>query len=208
MQTIPLFNIPLYTSKVQLDDTDLDVVTKLTRYERLRSNNGSISADKQILESEQYSGIRHKIQTAVDDYVYNVLSVDKKIKFEFTSSWCVLHQLNDQASEHYHSNALLSGILYFQVDKDSGSIVFKKGDYTNLFHSSTNVPFDSFNIFNSSIWTIQPEAGDILIFPSHLKHQVTESKSTNDRYCLAFNLFARGELSNGLGDQDISRLVL
>ncbi len=208
MQTIPLFNVPLYKSKIQLDIDDLNLVTKLTEYERLRSNNGSISTNKQILEDHRYSKVRNKIQTAVDDFVYNILLVDKKIKFEFTSSWCVLHQRNDQASEHYHSNALLSGILYFQVDKDSGNIVFKKSDYTNLFHSSTNIPFTGFNIFNSSVWSIQPEIGDVLIFPSHLRHQVTESTSTIDRYCLAFNLFARGELSNGLGDQDISRLVL
>jgi len=44
--------------------------------------------------------------------------------------------------------------------------------------------------------TINPNIGDVLVFPSHLEHKVDHSNSDNYRYGLAFNLYCKGTLGN------------
>ena len=101
---------------------------------------------------------------------------------------------------HWHSNAMLSGVYYIQNEKDAGEIYFKKAHgYHNLFPDVINVDFKTeiANQYNLETFALQPTAGDLIIFPSHVEHMVTQNITHSERFSLAFNLFARGTLGGG-----------
>jgi hypothetical protein len=75
-----------------------------------------------------------------------------------------------QTGLHDHkSNSFMSGVYYLKVPKDSGNIIFRQADDSEI--------------------TLQSEEGKMLLFPPHLKHRVSHNQSSENRISLAFNLF-------------------
>jgi uncharacterized protein (TIGR02466 family) len=105
------------------------------------------------------------------------------------------HTKGHRAPEHFHGNSIISGIMYLQCDDKSGDLTFSKpGTHTNFIHPCFVLDYDDWNINNSLSWTFRPRPGDIFLFPSFLYHRVAESLSDNERYCIAFNIFIKGDL--------------
>jgi hypothetical protein len=80
------------------------------------------------------------------------------------------------------------------VNDNSGDIVFSN-NISPLYPRELLVEIDNYDLLNSSKWTIRPKNKDILIFPSHLTHEVTPNTSDKNRYVLAFNIFPSGIFS-------------
>jgi ectoine hydroxylase-related dioxygenase (phytanoyl-CoA dioxygenase family) len=76
--------------------------------------------------------------------------------------------------------------------------------YPNLFHNSVPLTFKkkNYNQYNIQEFTLNPLPGDILLFPSHLEHTVHRVNTKKDRYGIAFNCFAKGEI--GYGSEQIT----
>jgi len=193
-KVIELFPIPLYTAKIDLSISDINNIEK-EDYEKMPSKNGSFSKEKYLLHNSKYENLKKEVMKHLGVYTKKYLNIQDDIKFYMQNSWSVKHDIGDWGQPHCHSNSLLSGVLYTKTNKDSGNINFLKPDgYTNLFHSSTNVPFDKIGIHNCKEYNIQPQIGDILLFPSHLLHAIEENKSNTDRYSVSFNFHIEGEL--------------
>jgi uncharacterized protein (TIGR02466 family) len=103
------------------------------------------------------------------------------------------HKKGDESKLHWHSNSLFSGILYLQCDKDTGEICLVRDK--NMFNNVLTFDFEEQNAFNAQVVPILPKDGDILIFPSTTYHTVTPSKSEHSRFCVAFNVWAKGPLN-------------
>ena len=75
-----------------------------------------------------------------------------------TNSWAVRHIKGDEAGQHNHANAMLSGILYIQTDEKSGDVLFtKERNYFNLFNDQViQVPFNDQNDYNAEGWAVRP----------------------------------------------------
>jgi uncharacterized protein (TIGR02466 family) len=144
----------------------------------------------------------------VDRLVREVFFVEKYINFEIRNSWIMRHTAGDYAGGHFHPNSMLSGILYIKTDDQSGDLIFKKSpNHLTVFSGNLELPVSEYNIFNSASWRITPRTSQLIIFPSHLVHEVTKCISNDIRYCIAFNLFPNGTL--GLTDaESISILEL
>ena len=54
-----------------------------------------------------------------------------------------------------------------------------------------------YNEFNGDNYSFTPRNGDLLIFPSTLKHSVTYNEVDIERYSIAFNYMVRGDVING-----------
>jgi hypothetical protein len=79
--------------------------------------------------------------------------------------------------------------------EDSGDIVFSR-DVLSLvpFPPALDLDMDSFNIYNCKSWGHKPKTNDICLFPSVVSHSVEPNYSDEERWSLAFNVFARGNL--------------
>lgn len=94
--------------------------------------------------------------------------------------------------------------MYVKTPPNSGDITF----YNNYARSSLlpllNIPFEKYNEYNSSNWTIPVKEGKLLLFPSGLQHSVPYNLSVDTRICLAFNVLIKGDLK----ESEISHLNL
>jgi len=84
---------------------------------------------------------------------------------------------------HYHSNSLLSGVLYF--DENTPTRFFQHDKTRTLIKTSMaeNTPF------TSEIFTVNAKPGRLLLFPSYLVHD--SEPSDKERITIAFNVMAK-----------------
>ena len=104
-------------------------------------------------------------------------------------AWVNINKPGDYNTKHHHPACDLSGVLWIKASKDCGKIEFQSPvefqTYTEV-ESYTKDFKDSNNYYHTYYFT--PTQGRMLVFPSHLQHQVKENKSNEDRISVSFNI--------------------
>ena len=90
---------------------------------------------------------------------------------------------------HSHPNSHLSGVMWIKAPKDCGVISFDNpnGHSTYTEINSYNQEFNDQFFIHHSYW-LPPIEGRMIIFPSHLQHEVRENNSNEDRISVSFNI--------------------
>lgn len=192
----PLFSTPLYINNVGEfacpDIKRLDYSSKVPA-------GGNVtflsSTDKHVLERPEFAQVKSIIMNEVDKYGREVLRVNRNIEFYITNSWVNVYRPGDQAGSHSHNNSLFSGVLYLKVSEDSGDIIFYR-DIMSLvpFPPALDLQIDASTIYNCKHFGHRPKQNEIVIFPSVVQHSVGINESSEERWCLAFNIFVRGSI--------------
>lgn len=191
---LPLFAVPLFIS--DLDTThNTDYLKNPSLYERMADDNGYYTLNKNVLDDPQLVSLKAELLQQVNNFA-GFLKMIPEVEFYITSSWVVKHQQGDWGTRHYHSNSIISGVYYFDVHPDSGDIIFEN-EQNNLFGKTLKFRYHGTNFFNAIEWGITPANGTVVLFPSHLAHRIAPNYNSNDRYCIAFNVFIKGILGKG-----------
>lgn len=201
----PLFSTPLYKSKVTFNFDVLKYLINI-KYEDLYGDNKDvpnchISVSNYILSDNNLSGLKESILLNLKRYLRDILQFADDIDFYITTSWVIKHYKNHYSQQHRHRNSLFSGVVYLQVDSESGIIKFNDDRSSPLFPHQLHLRCKNTNIYNTRSFTILPENNDIIIFPSNLMHEVSPNKSDLVRYTLAFNVYAAGSIGNNFLDE-------
>ena len=105
------------------------------------------------------------------------------------SAWVNINPPNSFNTKHCHPDSNLSGVLWIKSQKDCGNIVFQ-----SPFHFQTYKEVESytedFKNKNKYFHTyfFNPIEGRMIVFPSHLEHQVKPNESKEDRISVSFNI--------------------
>jgi uncharacterized protein (TIGR02466 family) len=196
----PLFSIPVYKTNVSGYENDVIEFDNLSSDEfylnEYTTKQSIITNNQNILLDSKFSNLKSIIDEAVEDYVFGLLKLPRHIKLKCVCSWIVLGYPGSVTKPHIHINSVFSGIFYLKSEENSGDLVFSVPPTYNTYATSTIFPVPvEFNMYNSTSWSIKPKTNDIIIFPSHLDHSVTENKSGEVRAALAFNYFVVGDVS-------------
>ncbi len=62
------------------------------------------------------------------------------------------------------------------------------------FPPALDLDMDFFNVYNCKSWAHKPKVNDICLFPSVVMHAADPNESDEERWCLAFNVFVRGNI--------------
>ena len=85
--------------------------------------------------------------------------------------WFNLSETGDSTGVHNHAReSVVSGVYYLEVPIDSGDLFFRSDGEEDF--------------------SLVPEAGTVVLFPSELRHGVRMNSASGKRISLAFNLFA------------------
>lgn len=191
-----LWPTPIYENIISIDTQWMKIIN-LLEFERMKSENGNITVDRNVLLREDLKDLKDKIEEHCKLYIKNLLSISDRTNFYIQNSWVNIHAPCDWAQSHRHMNSLISGCLYLKIPKNSGKIRFiKNNGNINLFSTATTFDYDQINHITAEFWNIEPTDGMILLFPSHLFHEVDVNNSEENRYSLAFNLYARGSFGH------------
>ena len=126
----------------------------------------------------------------------------KRESHYITNMWANIANPNRRHNFHIHPNCLLSGIVYIKTPANCGRTIFA----SPRMHSKNIEPtYVQKNEFNADIFSMPPEKGRMMIWPSHVPHAVEEgtANESEDRIVLAFNVMIRG-----LVEQPTARLSL
>ena len=128
-------------------------------------------------------------------FIINCLSKFPYIKISvkiFLHGWININKPGDYNVKHSHPSNDLSGVIWLNAPKDSGKIVFESPFNFNAYNEITSYTDDFKNNFNiDESYYFNPISGRILVFPSHLQHEVLENKSNEDRISVSFNIRLR-----------------
>ena len=163
------------------------------------SYNRFISKENYILDNNDLPKLKKFIESAINDYVENVLvggELENDLSFKITQSWLNLSKPDSGGHyKHTHSNSLISGVFYIKADPNLDSILFTN-DY--LFSNAINLQdrVKKFNNFNSNRWRVPVSTGNLFLFPSNLPHEVDALGGEENRISLSFNSFPFGVLGS------------
>ena len=86
---------------------------------------------------------------------------------------------------------MISGVWYPQTDKELPPIMFSSDK-----QPQTLLPLNGYNSFNGAMVFFPMNKGEMILFPSWLRHGVPTNTKDNVRISLSFNTWAKGDLGD------------
>ena len=123
----------------------------------------------------------------VREFIDNILSrtIDVFTKVPICGNyWININKPNDLNIVHNHPNSDISGVVWIKTPKDSGCIYFPHPDY---FQKVNEIDHSRPLTKQGYSHMVVPEKGNVVLFPSCLKHGVSENLSKHERVSIAFN---------------------
>lgn len=176
-----IFPIPIATTQIELPD--ISNIKWVQGDEFLQSEDD--------LHKKDY--MKDTVSSILDSACAFAESIGwRKEQYFITQMWANKYSANTKQKKggnihaHFHSNSLLSGVLYF--DDNSPTRIFNHDKTRQIIKTSSaeNTPF------TSEIFTVNAKPGRLLLFPSYLVHD--SEPSDKERVTIAFNI-----LPNSLG---------
>ena len=186
-KALELFPTPLVIMDIE-EDTDALLNCKefeLSTVDADKLNHKNNPLGQRILE--QYPAIRDLFINKFKEVMKQYMNYFDK-EYMITTSWITHTAEGGQAQAHLHRNSFWSGVYYFDKDYPKGTAdiqfqIERLGDY---YFSSLDIK--NYTPINTDAWTISPKPKRLLLFPSHLQHQIEVQTSNTIRKSLAFNI--------------------
>ncbi len=189
-----LFPVPVYkTTLKSLTIKELELVENLNYCSQTLGNFTSVN--NYILEDPALSFLKKSIQDELNNYIKEIIKVDLEIYI--TNSWVNKTFKDQQHFLHNHTNSILSGVYYINVNDSNPAITFNRMQPPFFLNF---IPKE-FTIFNSTEWTVPVENNTLVIFPSTMYHYVKPNQTENERISLAFNTFVKGNIGYKNGSE-------
>ena len=183
-QLWPLFSKPVFKTHVDVSKVDLSNIKWIKNYENW------ISASQHVLDDPALTEFSKQISENIAEYFSGILGASQMVKMYVTESWFNKTEQGQSHHRHWHPNSILSSVIYLDSEGDSGRIKFITSQYDTIEYNIVEN-----NIYNSRSWSVLPEVGTMLIFPSNVEHLVETYNGNRPRLSLSFNTFVKGDIN-------------
>jgi uncharacterized protein (TIGR02466 family) len=112
---------------------------------------------------------------------------------EITSSWANVIDKNNAIYAHYHGNSYISGVFYLT---DGSPLAFHNDHVYEQFTFSPEIEVDKDKPWTFPSVAYPAETGNIILFPSLMKHSVHKPSTDEKRYSIAFNTIPTGMIGS------------
>jgi uncharacterized protein (TIGR02466 family) len=118
---------------------------------------------------------------------FGTLLFGEALQWRLKEMWLNVMQAGGQQAVHNHANSFASGILYLSDCEPASNTAFIRNLGGRDYVFSNANPRSTTGPFNAERWIgPTPSAGDLLLFPSYLLHEVPVNRGAT-RTTLAFN---------------------
>ena len=201
-ELLQLFPTPLLIVPYE-EPIDKELAYLKTISYREQQNNGNFrSDDSYLLRNEELKNIKNFLGEAVDKFTKNVLQ--SKQRLVITQCWANRNPKGSKHHEHVHPNSIISGVMYFQINEKLPPIQFSKANQDGM-----KLDPIKYNHVNSESFMLPCKPGELILFPSSLKHSVPINQGDEDRISISFNTFSIDAIGSeqALTHLDIRRLM-
>ena len=183
-----LFPTPVYTAMIPDFDEYRNDIIDYTRnykseYETVQvSNMGGYQSSSDIHQDPNFHSLCNKIWDDVLMPAVDMMSASFEVndfpgtKFSLNNVWFNSNPKGAWNMPHTHPHCFYSGVLWVKAPAESGEQILHSPHSHSLYGLDHNV------------WTIPPEEGRVVLFPSNLQHHVSANTSENERISLSFNI--------------------
>ena len=197
-----LFPTPIYMNNLDRPFTKQELLFVKEQNKHCSKNKGNINTkDNYILKRKELKNIKKFLDKCCKDYLKKIICPKNDLQLYITQSWLNYTEENQYHHQHAHPNSVISGVFYFDCDKENDKILFIK---SNAYQQIRTVVKD-FNLWNSDTWGFSVVTGQLVMFPSSTTHQVETKKGNNTRISLAFNTFYKGIIGS---KDNLTELIL
>tara|TARA_Y100001970_G_C13995846_1_gene730687 strand:- start:158 stop:763 length:606 start_codon:yes stop_codon:yes gene_type:complete len=182
MNIIPLFPTPIgQVSDFITDDERLELIKFIKNTKHVE--HGSIRGDGVSTFNNNSYGVSKNLKDRLEQQVNNYAQeygVSPNLTLD--NIWSNIQNVGSVLDEHYHANSIVSGALYLNVN-DSCYLTFHNPNpyiyFTEIVeHNPCNFEWQRYFVKN----------GDLILFPSWLKHGHHDHVNTMDnRMVISFN---------------------
>jgi len=197
-----LFPTPIYSTNINRPFTKEELKFVKNQKKHCNKNHGNITTkDNYILNKKEFSNIKMFLDHCCKDYLERIICPKNNLKLYITQSWLNYTEENQYHHRHVHPNSIISGVFYFDSDKENDKIKFSNPrTYQQIMPE-----IKEYNLLNSDTWWLPVSTGQLIMFPSSTRHQVDVKKGNNTRISLAFNTFYKGTI--GINNE-LTELIL
>ncbi|MBC7420753.1 MAG: hypothetical protein H7328_08495 [Bdellovibrio sp.] len=191
-----LFATQIYQKKIQFDLKDLakeihqistaDVAGQKWSSKNYQNGYTSYGSwDQMHKMSSTFRDLEKKIDKHVQALIKNLdFEIDKKA-LKMDSCWVNIMPPGAQHTSHLHPNSVISGTFYVAIPAKSSAIKFED-PRLGLFMNAPTVKLSG-RKENQRFFSLDPKAGDVVLFESWLKHEVPRNESKKPRISVSFN---------------------
>ena len=158
--------------------------------------------DSYLTKHEQLKNIISFFKECIDDYCNTIISSEQRLVI--TQLWCNKNPKGSKHHEHVHPNSILSGVFYLRQDPKLPPIQFAKSN-----QEAMKLDPRKYNTYNAETFLLPCTSGELILFPSNLRHSVPVNQGDEERISLSFNTFSVDALGSedSLTHLDIRRIM-
>ena len=201
-ELLQIFPTPILIIKYDGDlSKELKYVDYLP-YKEQKANANFKSKDSYLMEIEELKSIKDFFYESLNKYTKNISQSDQRLVV--TQCWANKNPPGSKHHEHVHPNSILSGVFYLKQDKTLPPIQFSKS-----IQGAMKLDPKKYNNLNSETFLLPCVDGELLLFPSNLKHSVPTNMGKEARISLSFNTFSVDTLGSkdSLTHLDIRKMM-
>jgi uncharacterized protein (TIGR02466 family) len=155
------------------------------------SNANFKSKDSYLTKHESLKGITSFFKECIDDYCNTIINSEQRLVI--TQLWGNRNPKGSKHHEHVHPNSIISGVFYLRQDPKLPPIQFSKANQHGM-----KLDPKKYNTYNAETFLLPCTAGELILFPSNLRHSVPVNMGEEERISLSFNTFS----IDALGSKD------
>jgi len=149
-----------------------------------KSNIGGYQSPRFLHAKEELAPLFNYISAVANSAAEDLNFVERDIFI--TNSWVNFNDTRQAMNAQHVHGDVFSGVFYLKVPEDSGKLcVINPG--INLMWMGCNLTNEK-NQFTAESVKIEPEDGQIILWPSYLPHSVETNDHDDERISISFNV--------------------
>ena len=201
-ELLQIFPTPVLITKYDGDISEETKYVENLEYTSQKDNKNFKSKDSYLMKHEIFKNIKNFFGESITKYTEKVLN--SKQRLVITQCWTNKNPPGAKHHEHVHPNSILSGVFFFRIGGKLPPIQFAKS-----VQGAMKLDPVKYNNITAETFLLPCVPGELLLFPSSLKHSVPINLSEETRYSMSFNTFCIDALGseNSLTHLDIRRMM-